>query len=113
LLVGVLLYMVANLGGGDAKLIAVLGLLLGPARIAEIVGYGFAIGAAWSILVLLRAGLLQRLALHVRLGVRTALTPGVTSVDVLSPLAVRFGPLLALSTVLVEFVPQARFVALP
>lgn len=111
--IALLLYAIANLGGGDAKLIAALGGLLGPARVTEIVGFAFVFGAGWALFALARAGLLQRTWLQMRLRLRTLLTPGVDSADVLPPIAVRFGPILAVATLLVTLVPAVRFVAAP
>jgi prepilin peptidase CpaA len=103
------LFFLGGLGGGDAKLLAALGLLLGPSVVVEIIGYSFALGAAWSLITVMRLGLGARFVMQIKLGSLLALTPGARQAQILPPIAVRFGPIIALSTLLVMCVPALAF----
>jgi len=109
--VALLLYTVGSLGGGDAKLIVALGTLLGASRMIEIVMIAIALSVLPAMVLVLRAGLFRSLVAHLRLAVMNCTATGAARMRFEPSLRLRFGPILAASTVLVVCIPSLQFLS--
>jgi prepilin peptidase CpaA len=111
--IGLLLFVSGGLGGGDVKLIAAIGTLLGASRIIEVVAIAIAIAALLALAIVARAGLHRDLRAHLRVSLTSMAVPGAPRTSAGPNLRVQFAPALAVATALVVFVPAARFLAPP
>lgn len=105
------LFLAHSLGGGDVKLLAAVGALVGYPLVLDVLFWTIAVGTAWSLLVLVRSGRLIETLRHlaVLLGVvATRNRPGfVPATDLRIP----FGAAILVAVVCAVLVPALRVAA--
>lgn len=96
LAVGVPLFLLGGMGGGDVKLYAAVGALVGPGGLLEVAAISLGIGACAAVVLLAWRGELGRTIASVALFFATALLPRVAVVAPRLEPRLRFGVCIAL-----------------
>jgi prepilin peptidase CpaA len=92
------LYCCASMGGGDVKLLAALGMLVGYPLILDLLFFGVVFGAAWTMFVLLMRGTLLRTFAEIWRLAKSLIYPKVPMFVPAQGVHIAGGAILALAT---------------